>query len=42
MTALLKSTPGMTTSLVRRQLSDLLEVMMVRADNDAGCGQIPV
>lgn len=41
MTALLKSTGAMTSSLVRRQMADLLEAMLVRADNDAGCGQMP-
>jgi hypothetical protein len=41
MTVLLKSTPPMTTSLIRRQLTDLIEAMTVRAENDAGCGQIP-
>lgn len=41
MTALLKSTPTMATSLVRRQLADLLEAMIFRADNDPGCGQTP-
>lgn len=41
MTALLKSNNAMSTSLVRRQLVDLLEAMFVRADHDAGCGQMP-
>jgi hypothetical protein len=41
MTALLKSTNIMTTSLVRRQLADLLEAAIFRTDNDPGCGQMP-
>ena len=32
----------MGSSLVRRQLQDKLDVLRIRADNDAGCGQIPV
>ena len=41
MTARLKSTPAMGSSLVKRQLVDLLDAMRVRADNDPGCGQAP-
>jgi hypothetical protein len=41
MSAVLKSSPVMGMSLVKRQLFDLLEVMRIRADNDQGCGQVP-
>ena len=42
MTALLKANGAIGVSLARRQLGALLEVMLVRADNDPGCGQAPV
>lgn len=42
MTAKLKSTGAMGVSLARRQLGAMLDAQRVRADNDPGCGQLPV
>ncbi|PLR28136.1 hypothetical protein SGCZBJ_03770 [Caulobacter zeae] len=41
MTAQLKSSSSMASSLVRRQLGDKLDALRIRADNDHRCGVTP-